>query len=113
MIDLDSTFNALADPTRRGILAQLCLGEATALELARPFAMSQPAVSRHLMVLEKAGLIVTRIEGSKRPRSLAPNALQELDKWLELLRTGLERNYDRLDRLLEAQQRNSTIVGEN
>jgi len=99
-MNLDTTFAALADPTRRAILARLATGEATVMELARPFEMTQPAVSRHLKVLEEAGLIKRRIEGTKRPCRLAPEALSEIDRWLEMLRTALETNYDRLDRLL-------------
>ncbi|HEV7325058.1 MAG TPA: metalloregulator ArsR/SmtB family transcription factor [Bosea sp. (in: a-proteobacteria)] len=97
---LDAAFSALADPTRRAILARLALGETTVMELAEPFAMSQPAVSRHLKVLEEAGLITRRIEGTKRPCRLAPGALEEIDKWLAMLRRALEANYDRLDQLL-------------
>ena len=97
---LDAAFSALADPTRRAILARLALGETTVMELAEPFAMSQPAVSRHLKVLEEAGLITRRIEGTKRPCRLAPGALAEIDKWLAMLRQALEANYDRLDQLL-------------
>ena len=97
---LDAAFSALADPTRRAILARLSLGETTVMELAQPFEMSQPAVSRHLKVLEEAGLIIRRIEGTKRPCSLAPGALEEIDKWLAMLRRALEANYDRLDQLL-------------
>jgi DNA-binding transcriptional ArsR family regulator len=97
---LDAAFSALADPTRRAILARLALGETTVMDLAEPFAMSQPAVSRHLKVLEEAGLIIRRIEGTKRPCRLAPGALEEIDKWLAMLRRALEANYDRLDQLL-------------
>ncbi|AZO81317.1 MULTISPECIES: metalloregulator ArsR/SmtB family transcription factor [unclassified Bosea (in: a-proteobacteria)] len=97
---LDAAFSALADPTRRAILARLALGETTVMELAEPFAMSQPAVSRHLKVLEGAGLIIRRIEGTRRPCRLAPGALEEIDKWLAMLRQALEANYDRLDQLL-------------
>jgi len=97
---LDAAFSALADPTRRAILARLALGETTVMELAEPFAMSQPAVSRHLKVLEEAGLIARRIEGTKRPCRLAPGALEEIDRWLAMLRRALEANYDRLDQLL-------------
>ena len=97
---LDAAFSALADPTRRAIMARLALGETTVMELAEPFAMSQPAVSRHLKVLEEAGLITRRIEGTKRPCRLAPGALEEIDKWLAMLRRALEANYDRLDQLL-------------
>lgn len=97
---LDAAFSALADPTRRAILARLALGETAVMELAEPFAMSQPAVSRHLKVLEEAGLIARRIEGTKRPCRLAPGALEEIDRWLAMLRRALEANYDRLDQLL-------------
>ncbi|MGX1791020.1 ArsR/SmtB family transcription factor [Bosea sp. NPDC055332] len=97
---LDAAFSALADPTRRAILARLALGETTVMDLAEPFAMSQPAVSRHLKVLEEAGLITRRIEGTRRPCRLAPGALEEIDKWLAMLRRALEANYDRLDQLL-------------
>ena len=97
---LDATFSALADPTRRAILARLALGEATVMELAEPFAMSQPAVSRHLKVLEDAKLITRRAEGTKRPCRLAPQALDDIDRWLIALRDRLARNYDRLDDLL-------------
>jgi len=100
MKNLDTAFSALADPTRRAILARLALGETTVMELAEPFAMSQPAVSRHLKVLEEAGLIMRRIEGTKRPCRLAPGALEEIDKWLAMLRRALEAKYDRLDQLL-------------
>jgi DNA-binding transcriptional ArsR family regulator len=101
MPNLDNTFSALADPTRRAILARLALGEATVMELAQPFAMTQPAVSRHLKVLEGAGLILRRAEGTKRPCRLAPDAIAEIDRWLEMLRGALTANYDRLDAVLE------------
>lgn len=97
---LDATFSALADPTRRAILARLALGEATVNELAEPFAISQPAISRHVKVLAEAGLIVQRVDGTRRPCRLAPRALTELDEYLGMLRKGLEQNYRRLDRLL-------------
>ena len=100
MQNLDAAFAALADPTRRAILARLALGEATVLELAKPFAMSQPAVSRHVKVLSDAGLIVQRVDGTKRPCRLAPGAIDEIDRWLAMLRQALERNYDRLDAVL-------------
>ena len=105
MPNLDAAFSALADPTRRAILARLALGEATVMELAAPFAMTQPAVSRHLKVLEGAGLILRRIEGSKRPCRLAPAAVDEIDQWLAMLRQALARNYDRLDDVLAGMQR--------
>jgi DNA-binding transcriptional ArsR family regulator len=100
MQNLDSAFSALSDPTRRAILARLALGETTVMELARPFEMSQPAISRHLRVLENAGLILRRVEGSKHPCRLARQGLDEIDQWLEMLRTALENNYHRLDHLL-------------
>lgn len=100
MANLDAAFSALADPTRRALLARLALGEASVLELAEPFEMTQPAISRHLKVLEGAGLIVRRIEGTRRPCRLAPQALTEVDQWLGLLRQALARNYDRLDDVL-------------
>ena len=100
MRSLDAAFSALADPTRRAILARLALGEATVMELAEPFEMSQPAVSRHLKVLEEAGLILRRVEGAKRPCRLAPSAIAEIDRWLNWLREAMAANYDRLDDVL-------------
>src|SRR3954451_1494204 len=104
MSNLDAAFSAMADPTRRGILARLALGEATVMELAEPFAMTQPAISRHLKVLEGAGLIVRRVEGTKRPCRLAPSAITEIDQWLAMLRKALSANYNRLDDVLAAMQ---------
>lgn len=100
-MNLDTAFSALADPTRRAILARLASGEATVMEIAAPFDMSQPAVSRHLKVLEGAGLIARRVEGAKRPCRLRPAAIDEIDRWLDLLRRALEDNYGRLDGVLE------------
>ena len=100
MSNLDASFSALADPTRRAILARLALGEATVMELAEPFEMTQPAISRHLKVLEGAGLILRRVEGTKRPCRLAPAAVNEIDQWLAMLRQALSANYDRLDDVL-------------
>lgn len=100
MESLDTTFAALSDPTRRAILARLAQGETTVLELARPFAMSQPAISRHLKVLEAAGLIERRVEGTKRPCRLAKGGVEAADRWLEMLRSALEKNYQRLDAVL-------------
>jgi DNA-binding transcriptional ArsR family regulator len=96
----DAVFEALADPTRRAILAQLAQGEATVTEIAAPFAMSQPAISQHLKVLQKAGLIARRAEGTKRPCRLNPEGLTPIDQWLDALRRGLARNYERLDAVL-------------
>jgi len=100
MPNLDASFSALADPTRRAILARLALGEATVMELAEPFDMTQPAISRHLKVLEGAGLITRRVEGTKRPCRLAPAAVNEIDQWLAMLRQALSANYNRLDDVL-------------
>ena len=100
MKSLDTTFAALADPTRRAILARLAVGEATVMELAEPFEMTQPAISQHLKVLEGAGLIVRRIDGARRPRRLAPAGIEAMDQWLAMLRKALEKNYDRLDLVL-------------
>ena len=104
MTDLDDAFSALADPTRRAILARLALGEATVMELAAPFDMTQPSISRHLKVLEGAGLIVRRVEGTKRPCRLAPDGIAAIDQWLTMLRTVLSQNYDRLDEVLAAME---------
>jgi DNA-binding transcriptional ArsR family regulator len=99
-LNLDAAFTALADPTRRAILARLAKGEATVMELAKPFAMTQPAISQHLKVLESAGLIDRRVDGTKRPRRLAKSGIDAMDQWLAMLRKALERNYDRLDEVL-------------
>jgi DNA-binding transcriptional ArsR family regulator len=104
MPTLDASFQALADPTRRAILARLALGEATVNELVEPFELTQPAISRHLKVLEGAGLIMRRVDGAKRPCRLAPNALSEIDRWLAMLREALTKNYDRLDQVLAEMQ---------
>lgn len=104
--NLDASFAALADPTRRAILARLALGEATVNELAKPFEMTQPAISQHLKVLEQAGLIVSRVDGARRPRRLAKAGIDALDQWLAMLREALEKNYDRLDGVLAAMQSN-------
>lgn len=100
MDGLDATFFALSDGTRRAILARLARGETTVMELAAPFAMSQPAISRHLKVLEEAGLIARRVDGARRPCRLQPDGICGVDEWLEMMRTALERSYERLDRVL-------------
>lgn len=102
LVTLDSTFAALADPTRRAILARLASGEATVNELVEPFAMSQPAISQHLKVLEDAGLITRRVDGARRPRRLATASIDAMDQWLNMLRKALDKNYDRLDQILAA-----------
>jgi DNA-binding transcriptional ArsR family regulator len=98
---LDATFMALADPTRRAILARLATGEASVAELAEPFAMSQPAISKHLKVLERAGLISAGVAAQRRPRRMQTEALDEAIGWLERYREVWEANYARLDALLE------------
>ena len=98
---LDATFAALADPTRRAILARLANGEATVADLAKPFAMSQPAISKHLRVLERAGLISGARVAQRRPRRLEPKPLGEASDWLEKYRELWERSFQRLDTLLE------------
>jgi DNA-binding transcriptional ArsR family regulator len=102
MPNLDTAFSALADPTRRAILARLASGEATVMELAEPFEITQPAISRHLKVLEGAGLITRRIQGTRRPCRLAPDGVAEIDQWLAMLRDALAKNYGRLDEVLAA-----------
>jgi len=98
---LDATFAALADPTRRAILARLASGEASVRELAEPFAMSQPAISKHLKVLERAGLISHGRDAQRRPRKLEAKPLAEANEWIERYRQFWERSYARLDNLLE------------
>ena len=98
---LDRTFAALANPTRRAILARLATGEASVTELAEPFEMSQPAISRHLKVLERAGLVSMGVDAQRRPRKLQPERLREAVDWIERYRQMWERNYQRLDALLE------------
>ncbi|WP_436761042.1 ArsR/SmtB family transcription factor [Streptosporangium sp. V21-05] len=97
---LDATFAALADPTRRAILARLMEGEATVTELAAPFAMSQPGISKHLRVLERAGLISRGRDAQRRPRRLEPGPLRDAMDWLADYRSYWEESYQRLDALL-------------
>ena len=105
---LDATFLALADPTRRAILARLALGEATVTELAEPFEMSQPAISKHLKVLERAGLVTAGQDAQRRPRRIEGKPLAEVTVWLERYRAVWEANFQRLDRLLEELQRSES-----
>jgi DNA-binding transcriptional ArsR family regulator len=98
---LDRIFAALADSTRRGILARLASGGASVSELAEPFHMSQPAISKHLKVLEEANLISSQIDGQRRPRELNPEPLIQAMDWIERYREVWEMNYSRLDSLLE------------
>ena len=101
-MNLNAAFSALADPTRRAILARLAVGEASVSELAEPFEMTQPAISQHLKVLEGAGLISQRVEGTKRPRRLEAAGIEAMDEWLVMLRKSLEKSYGRLDEVLAA-----------
>lgn len=103
--DLDRLFAALADPTRRAIVARLAQGEATVSELAEPFDMTQPAISSHLKVLERAGLITRGRDAQRRPARLAVEALAEATAWIERTRAIWEQNYERLDGLLADMQR--------
>jgi DNA-binding transcriptional ArsR family regulator len=102
--DLTATFGALADPTRRAILARLSRGDASVLELAEPFAMSQPAVSKHLKVLERAGLIVRSRDAQRRPCRLDPRRLKQASDWLGTYRQFWEASYERLDDYLQQLQ---------
>jgi DNA-binding transcriptional ArsR family regulator len=102
MDQLDTTFAALADPTRRAILARLIQGEASVMELAEPFAMSQPSISKHLKVLENAGLISRGRDAQRRPCRLEAGRLAEANNWLERYRKIWEGNFQRLDTLLGA-----------
>jgi DNA-binding transcriptional ArsR family regulator len=111
---LDATFAALADPTRRAILARLASGEASVTELAEPFAMTQPAISKHLKVLERAGLISRDRDAQRRPSRLDPRPLAQASEWLEGYRRFWEASFRRLDGLLDemkatAKQRNRPV----
>ncbi len=101
---LSETFAALADPTRRAILARLAMGETSVKELAKPFEMSAPAISKHLKVLEKAGLITRGREAQWRPCKLEPQALKRVDEWLERYRRLWEARFDRLENYLRELQ---------
>ena len=103
---LDATFAALADPTRRAILARLASGEASVTELAEPFAMTQPAISKHLKVLERAGLISRGRDAQRRPRRLEAMPLAEANEWLENYRQFWESSFQRLDALLDEMKTN-------
>lgn len=109
-MDMDAAFFALADPTRRAILARLARGEATVLELTEPFAMSQPAISKHLKVLERGGLIERRHVGTTRPCRLRREALSSMEQWLAMLQKALERNYERLDEVLVRLQSEADVT---
>src|SRR5688572_32164403 len=108
---LDMTFAALADPTRRAILARLAAGEATVNELAEPFAMTQPAISKHLKVLERAGLISRDRDAQRRPSRLEPRRLAEASAWLEQYREFWQTSFARLDVVLDELARKKTRRG--
>ena len=103
-ISLDAVFAALADPTRRAIVERLSRGEASVMDLAAPFHMSQPAVSKHLKVLERAGLISSGRDAQRRPRRLQPQRLKQLSEWIETYRQNLEASYERLENYLQTLQ---------
>jgi DNA-binding transcriptional ArsR family regulator len=114
MEHLDATFSALADPTRRAIVARLALGDATVMELAKPFSMSQPAISKHLKVLEQAGLISRGRDAQRRPCRLEVQPLADASGWLDRYREIWEQNFRKLDLLLEemkATERKKTSRG--
>lgn len=110
---LSETFAALADPTRRAILARLALGETSVTELAEPFAMSLPAVSKHLKVLERAGLIVRGRAAQWRPCRLEPTPLKDVDDWIEQYRKIWKQSFDRLDAYLSELQATEKMRGPN
>ncbi len=103
-LSLNAAFSALSDPTRRAILARLALGETSVTELAKPFAMSLPAVSKHLKVLERAGLIARSREAQWRPARIEPRALKDIDEWLNAYRRFFDESFDRLDDYLKKLQ---------
>jgi DNA-binding transcriptional ArsR family regulator len=105
---LDATFLALADPTRRALLARLARGEASVTQLAEPFAISQPAISKHLRILERAGLITVGQDAQRRPRRFEGKPLAEASDWLERYRATWEANFERLDAVLEELQRSTS-----
>ncbi|GGG73162.1 ArsR/SmtB family transcription factor [Edaphobacter dinghuensis] len=111
--NLDATFAALADPTRRAILARLALGETSVTELAKPFEMSMPAISKHLKVLEKAGLIDRGRDAQTRPARLNPAALKTAAAWIDEYRRFWEESFDRLDAYLQRLQANKASEKEN
>ena len=105
---LDATFLALADPTRRAILARLARGDASVTELSEPFVISQPAISKHLKILERAGLITVGQDAQRRPRRFEGKPLAEASAWLERYRASWEANFERLDGVLEELQRRTS-----
>ncbi len=112
-MSLDNTFSALSDPTRRAILARLALGETSVTELAKPFAMSLPAVSKHLKVLERAGLIARTREAQWRPCRIEPRALKDIDDWLQHYRRFYDESFERLDDYLKKLQAKDDKADDN
>ena len=108
---LSQTFHALADPTRRAILSRLAAGDADVSELMKPFDLSQPTISKHLKVLESAGLVARGREAQRRPRTLVARPLREVDRWLESYRRSWERQFSSLDQFLTTVQRKGTRRG--
>ena len=108
---LDAVFGALADPTRRAILARLARGEASVAELAEPLTISQPAVSKHLKVLERAGLIERGVDRQRRPARLRAEPMAAAVEWLEAFRTFWTRGFDQLDDVLDALKRDEALQG--
>jgi DNA-binding transcriptional ArsR family regulator len=108
---LNATFAVLADPTRRAILARLASGDASVTQLAKPFAMSQPAISKHLKVLERAGLISRSRDAQRRPRRIEARPLSDASQWLERYRRFWERRFQRLDALLDELKTQKTNRG--
>ena len=103
--NVDQVLAALAHPVRRSMVSRLMEGEATVTELGSPFELSQPAVSHHVRVLEEAGLVTQRVDGTRRPRRLSPRGLASLEAWIDAVRRSYEANYDRLDGLWETMRR--------
>lgn len=108
---LDATFRALADPTRRAILARLARGEASVSELAAPFDMSQPAISKHLKILERAQLVSVGQDAQRRPRRIEAKPLAEASAWIERYRAIWDTHFERLDALLDELQSNTITPG--
>ena len=103
--DVDQVLAALAHPVRRRMVSRLMRGEATVTELGAPFELSQPAISHHVRVLEEAGLVAQRVDGTRRPRRLSPEGLASLDAWIDAVRAAYDASYDRLDTLLDTMRR--------
>ena len=111
MTNLCAAFSALSDPTRLAILARLAKGEATVTQLVEPFEMTQPAISRHLKVLEEAGLIVRRVDGARRPCRLRESGMEAMEEWLAMMRKTFAQNYRRLDQVLANMQSHTKRSG--